>query len=191
MPRILHADVLAALSASNVGYMFMVDLHLDSDHLAFNSTLATRTHNSVTYVGAGNLGSVGEVTEGSDLNPGGCEISLSGINTALMSVILGEEYLNRPGKVYAALLDESNQIIGDPFIYFDGLIDSLSVTYSKTATITVSLKDRLVAWNRAKVKLWTHEEQQAQYPGDLGLEFVNAIADRDITWPAKKWFKVN
>lgn len=191
MSRTLHADVITALAQPTVRYMYMVDLQLDSDHLAFNSTLATHTYGAVDFIGAGNLGSVGEISESPGLDPGGCDVTLSGINTALLAVILGEEYLNRRGIIYIALLDDDNQIIGDPFIYFDGLIDSLSVNYSTTAAVTVSLKDRLVTWNREKVELWTHEEQQAQHPGDKGLEFVNAIAEREIIWPAATWFEAN
>jgi hypothetical protein len=185
--RDIEALALAELSEDNLRYIYLVDLQFDSGSLAFNSTLSVYTWNSTTFLGAGNLGSVSNLSESSTLDPSSCSVSLSGINDALLSAILAEEYLNRPAIIYIAMLDSVNQIIGTPFILFDALMDGIAVEYGKKSTITVSCKDRLSAWDRRKVRLWTDAEQKAKYPLDKGFEHLNFIADKEIIWPDKGW----
>lgn len=187
MSRELHSSVRLELSAAHIKYMFMVDLQLDSGSIAFNGSLSNYDYDEKIFVGAGNLGSVSSVTEDNNLDPSSCSITLSAVNQALLSAFLDEEILNRKAIVYVALLDESNQIIGEPFVYFDGLMEPPKITYGNSATILIDIKDRLAIWNRDKTQHLTNEEQIKQHPSDKGLEFVNAIASKEIVWPASTW----
>lgn len=191
MSRSLSSSVLAELSASNVRWMFMVDLQLDSGSLAFNGSLTNYVHFGKTFYAAGHLGSVGQVTEGTSLDPSSCPITITGIDASVLTKVLNEDILNRRGIVYIAILDEQNQIIGDPFIYFDGIMQTPSVSYGSTSSISINLVDRLAVWNRKKTQLLTNEEQLKHHPTDKGFEYVNGIAKQEIVWPAARWFEVN
>lgn len=191
MSRTIHADTLAALSDPTVKFMYMVELRFDSGTLAFNGSLRSHTYNSTTFIGLGNLGSVGKVQESTQLNPASIGIRLSGVNQTLLAAILAENYLNRRGLVYVAVLDADDEIIGDPILHFDGLLSSLDVSYGKTSSISVTLNDRLALWNRPKVRRYTKHDQAAAYPSDKGFDFVESIANKEIVWPAAKWFEVN
>ena len=56
------------------------------------------------------------------------------------------------------------------------------------ASIIMSAENRLVDFRRPREVRYTHEEQQNLYPpgpgtpGDLGLEFVNAIQEKQVYW---------
>ncbi len=191
MSRTIHADTLAALSDPTVRFMYMVEIQMDSGTIAFNGALKNYVVDSKTFVGLGNLGRVGAVQESTQLDPASISISLSGVNQTLVAAILGENYLNRRGLVYIAILDESDNIIGDPILHFDGLIASLDITYGRTSSISLTLNDRLVLWNRPKVRRYTKQDQQVSYPSDKGFDFVESIANKEVIWPAAKWFEVN
>ena len=189
MSRQIDAAALAELDSRNIRWIHLVDLQLDGGSITYNSSLEAYAYDSKTFLGAGNLGSVGAIEEGSELDPRECSLTLSAVNQSLLATILSENYVNRRAIIYVAILDEANQVIGNPFIYFDGLISGLSITYGKSATILVSLKDRLALWNKAKVQRYTHQEQVAKYPGDMGFEFVNQIADKEIVWPTAEYLR--
>lgn len=189
MSRTINASTLTALNADNLRYIYMVDIQLDGGDLSFNTSLANFTYDSKVFVGRGNLGQVSSIKESSNLDPDKCLITLSGIDTVLLAALLAENYVNRPAYVYIALLDESNQIIGEPFMHFPGVVGALAVSYGSEAVINIELNDSLVLWARAKIKRYTNQQQQSKYPGDKGLEFVEQITDKEIIWPTAEYLR--
>jgi hypothetical protein len=52
----------------------------------------------------------------------------------------------------------------------------------ESATIVLSLENRLIALDRSKERRYTHEDQQLSFPGDKGFEFVPDLQDKEIIW---------
>jgi hypothetical protein len=46
----------------------------------------------------------------------------------------------------------------------------------------MTAENKLVDFRRPREVRYTHQEQQNLYPADLGLEFVNAIQEKQIYW---------
>ncbi|MCH8035958.1 MAG: VWA domain-containing protein [Proteobacteria bacterium] len=58
----------------------------------------------------------------------------------------------------------------------------LDLAPGETATVTVTVESRLIAWERAKIRRYTNEDQQQRFSGDKFLEFVNQTMDKEILW---------
>lgn len=172
-------------------WAFLCSLHFDSATLAFTSLVRHIDWNGLTYRGLGDLGNVSKMEENSDLDPANYSITLSGVNPDLMQAVLNENYLNRPAECRLALLDDNDQILYEPMLYFAGKMDLISVRHAAKAAIEITVRDNLADWARPRTERYTDQDQQARYPGDKGFEFVTAIASKEITWPAKTWFEKN
>lgn len=191
MSRSISAPTLAALADDHVRWLVLARVDLNGGTLAFNSSLRDIVFNSITYTGAGDLGSVSGLTESGSLNPSEYEISFSGVNDTTLNLIANEQYMNNPAEVHIALLDEDGEIIGDPFLWLQGLTDSVNISYGKQSSIIVQVRDRITDWSRRRVSRYTDQEQKNLHPGDRGLEYVSEIASKDVEWPAKTWFEKN
>lgn len=189
--RIINSATLAALSAQHIRWLVFAKVEFDFATLAFNSSLSSKVLDSETYLGAGNLGSVSPVNESSGLNPSQFEIKFSGVNDDIINSAATEDYLNKKAIVHIAVVDEFDAIIGEPFIWFEGLTDGVDIQYGKNSVVVVSVRDRLTDWNRKRVGKYTDGDQQALHPGDKGLEFVTEVASREIVWPSREWFRKN
>ena len=33
------------------------------------------------------------------------------------------------------------------------------------------------------------QDQQAKYPGDLGMQYATTVSSKTIVWPASEWFE--
>jgi len=53
---------------------------------------------------------------------------------------------------------------------------------SETATIQVTVENRLIEFERTRVRRYTAEDQKIDYPNDKGLEFVAEMAEKEIVW---------
>lgn len=186
--RDIPNEVITALESGVFRMAFLVRLEFDTP-IRFSSLYETRTFDGVTYVGGGNLGSISSFSEGTDLEPQQYSVTLSGINDATLQAIGGSNYLNRDARCYVVMLDEDGNALGDPMTYFVGFTDEVKFTYAKTASIKVTVRDRLADWNRVKIERNVNADQQAKYPGDKGFEFVSQVADKKIIWPQSEYFE--
>ncbi|MGP4843304.1 hypothetical protein ACTXGQ_04160 [Marinobacter sp. 1Y8] len=185
--RDVHPDLIDAFQSRLFRPIYFVEILFDTP-LRFTSAYASVTLGGVEYFGAGNLGSVGPVEEGTDLDPQEFKISVAGISHASLAAVVTERYLNRSARCLVGLLSDEGQMIGEPLEYFSGLTDEIQVDFGKIGAISITVRDRLADWARPKVERYTNADQQARYPGDKGLEFVSQVADKDIVWPASSFF---
>ena len=56
---------------------------------------------------------------------------------------------------------------------------------TETSTIELKLENRLVALERAIERRYTDEDQKNLFAGDLGMEFIPDLQDKDIVWGKK------
>jgi hypothetical protein len=50
------------------------------------------------------------------------------------------------------------------------------------STITISVENKLVAFEKSRVRRYTAEDQKIDHPTDKGFEYVTAIVEKQILW---------
>jgi hypothetical protein len=140
--------------------------------------------NSQTWLGAGGLINMSTVEEGSTVEAKGITLSMSGVSTDFLSDILNEFSVGLPAIVYLGFFeDDGVTLIPDPIISWAGRTDQPTIEMDgSTATISVNCENQLVEMNIAVDRRYTNEDQQLDFPGDRGMEFVNSIQDVRIFW---------
>ena len=136
-----------------------------------------------TYTGTGDLLSISQITETSDISATGINVSLTGVKTSLISLAKNHEYQGRPLSVSLGAFDASGDLIADPVVIFSGFMDTMTISESGAfSTISISVENKLVAFERTKVRRYTAEDQKIDHPTDKGFEFVTAIVQKEIIW---------
>ena len=185
MTRDATAAVVIETKTAAPRTVALVELDFPSGFVRMNSTDRTIPFDSgsgiVNFLGAGRLGSVSIIGETTQLQANGLSLSLSGIPAAHVSLAF-ERAQGRAGRVWLGLLDSSYQLILDPSLIFSGLIDSSAIALGETGTVTINLENRVIAWERPKVRRFTNEDQQQRFAGDKFLEFVNQTVDKELLW---------
>lgn len=189
MARILTESVVAALSAESVRVAYLIELSFDLAPLRvwtgtgpFEWTTAGKT-----FIGYGDLLDLSDMEETEGVEANGIDITLSGTSPTIISVILGENYRNRRMRVWLALFDTATgELLDDPVSVFAGRMDTISLTDAgNTAQVRIACESKLIDLKRARERRFTHEDQQDLYPGDLGLEFVAALQEKETPWGRK------
>jgi hypothetical protein len=136
-----------------------------------------------TYTGAGDLVTVEPVQETNEVRANGLSFRLNGMPSAMVTRILAENYRGRACTLWLALFDASGAIIADPLMLFSGRMDQCLLNDpGDSCTITVTAESRLVDLQRPRERRRTDEDQQNLFSGDLGLEFVVGLQDRELLW---------
>jgi hypothetical protein len=183
MPRALSPAFLAAIESSAVRPAIFVESNFTSGPLYAWTGLGSIDWNGHTWLGVGSLGSISTIEEGSDVNAKGITIGLSGIDPVLLTGVVSEFQTGLPVTVYFGLFDASMALIADPVISFQGRMDQPTLDVDgQTASISINCENRLLDMNVSVERRYTNEDQQLDYPGDRGFEFVNSIQEVAINW---------
>lgn len=186
MSRTLTTDMQTVASATLVRPVIFVEADFDSGDLNLWSGFGSLVHDGKTYIGAGNLLSVGAIQENIELRASGLRLSLSGVLSPLLDKALTENYQGRSLIVRLGAMDESNDVISDPVIVFSGFMDTMSIADSgEEAIIQVSVENRLIEFERTRVRRYTDNDQRIEYPSDDGFEYVAEIQEKSIVWGDK------
>jgi hypothetical protein len=136
-----------------------------------------------TYTGTGDLLSISQITETADIQASGINVSLAGVKSSLIVIAKDHEYQGRPLIVSLGAFDASGSLIADPVIVFSGFMDTMTIAESgQYSTISIAVENKLIAFERAKVRRYTAEDQKIDHPTDKGFEFVTAIVQKEIIW---------
>lgn len=190
MSRSLSTEMLAVASAEVVRPLLFVEADFDTadgGSLNFWSGYGQITYGGKSYVGAGNLLSVSGIEENTDLKANGARVVLTGISEPLISKARDADYQGRNLVIKFGAMDENNDIISSPVIIFSGFMDVMNISDSgETASIAVSVENRLIEFDRTRIRRFTAEDQKIDYSSDEGLEYVAQLQEKAIVWGDKK-----
>ena len=187
MSRTLTSGMTAVTTADVVRPVYFVRMVFDSGESPsvlnlWNGT-GDLTYGGNTYTGTGDLLSISQITETSDISATGINVSLTGVKTSLIAVAKDHEYQGRPLSVSLGAFDASGDLIADPVIVFSGFMDTMTISESGAySSIGISVENKLVSFERTKVRRYTAEDQKIDHPTDKGFEYVTAIVQKEIIW---------
>ena len=208
MSRDLSDNTIDNISQDVVYPFFATELRFDGDNTlrlwTGQGTLVLE--DGTSWVGTGNLLNISAIEETSELAVKGATLTLSGVPSEVLSLALSEPYQGRVCNIYfgtlsqGSLLQESSSYIllqdgsrinletGEKGFneIFSGYMDQMNIEESgETSTIQLLVENKLVDLERARVARFTSGYQKSIYAGDLGLDFVEDLQDKQIPWGRK------
>lgn len=139
-----------------------------------------------SWVGVGSFGAVGPIEETTEVRATGARFQLSGVPSGLLNEVVGVSVQGRRARLWLAFMAEDwGGFIEAPVLLFDGRMDMVEVTDGgRIATIALAAENRLRDLERPRLRRYTSQDQQSDYPGDLGFDFVPELQELEIRWGA-------
>lgn len=182
MSRNFNNTVLTALRSDRFSLVLLVELDFSSGTVYTNSSPIDLQWANKTWTGLMGVGDLDAIKENTENKAANIKMTLTGIPRDLVGVSINENYQGRAVNIYLGALDENIRLYDSPVLVWAGKMDTMSVALGETAAIQLKCESNLVDWSRPKIRRYTDQEQQARFPGDLGLQFVNKMADLELTW---------
>ena len=187
MSRTLTSGMTAVTTADIVRPAYFVRMVFDSGEspnvLNIWNGIGDLAYGGNTYTGTGDLLSISQITETADIQASGINVSLAGVKSSLIVIAKDHDYQGRPLTVSLGAFDASGSLIADPVIVFSGFMDTMTISESgQYSTISIAVENKLIAFERSKVRRYTAEDQKIDHPTDKGFEFVTAIVQKEIIW---------
>ena len=187
MTRQLTASTITNINSDTVFPFFAVELKFDgSQTLRMWTGLGTLTLADTTeWFGAGTLLTISHVDETSEIAARGADITLSAIPSEVLSLALTEPYQGRECNIYFGTFDGGDQTTAPTNFneIFSGYMDQMNISEgADTSTIELKVENKLIDLERARVARFTSNYQKSKFPTDTGLDFVESLQDKKISW---------
>lgn len=178
MSRTVPADILAALAQPEVLPFYAIELEFDTAPLYFWTGYGDRVIDGKTYFGTGTLLTISGLEETGDLSAKSVTLGLSGISSDIISLALAEPYQRRRCRILFGVTNLTSIVE-----VFSGLMNTMTIRDTgETSTIELIVESKLVELERARIRRYTHESQQARYPDDSFFSYVTGLQGRAIVW---------
>lgn len=184
MARDLSPAFAAAATAGTIRPAVLLELEFHSGILRLWDGIGDLEWDGKTFTGGGLLlaGSIAEETQ--ELEAKNAVFELNGAPDSVVILALAEShYSGRTARAWLGLFDDTGALVEDPVRIFSGKMDTMPIVDDpQKPVVQLNVENDLARLTRAKERRWTHEEQQADYRGDLFFEFVPQMQDREISW---------
>ena len=204
MSRDLSITTLEALDEEVFYPFFAVELLFDDSIVRTWTGVGLLTlEDGTEWYGAGQLLEISSVEETQEMAAKGATVTMSGIPSELLSLALQEPYQGRVCNIYfgnflqGRLLQE-----GGAFILFEdgskigletnktgfnqmfsGYMDQMNIEEGpQTSTIELTVENKLINLERARVARFTSGYQKSKFADDKGLDFIESMQDKTIPW---------
>lgn len=183
MPRNLTSQMLAQTLAAVSMPVAFIEVDTPAGNVYFWTGFGEIAWNGKTWTGSGLFLNFSSIAETVHVQASGASFSLSGVPQSLISLVLQSLRRYFPIKLWIGALDATLAVIPDPYLVWDGLVDTGSIkSGGSTATITVTSENRLIALTTPKERRYTDQDQRIEHPTDGGFKFVEFLVNAIITW---------
>lgn len=178
MARTIPSALLTAITARECQPYLAFEALLDGGALRLWTGSGDKTIDSNTYTGAGALIGVGEMSEVIDLTAQSVTVTLSGLDSSVLTAALSENYQGRVANIYVG-----ERSVSDVMLAFSGYLDTMSPSDDgATSSLTVTIESKLADLQRPRIRRYTKESQKALYPGDTFFDWTADLADKQVPW---------
>jgi len=177
--------VADAMMSDHLDLILAAEIDFESGVTRVHSGTGNFTIAGNNFIGVGSLGAISEVKEQNTTSPTQLNLTLGGLDTALIGTILNENCVGRFGSIYIGVLNENGALIDyDPL--FRGKIRSTTLVTGNKGAINLTLSNIFEDWSRGKSWRYTDESQRKRNGDDRIFRYVPQMADRSIYWGSKK-----
>lgn len=178
-------DLLSAMEQPNVALVLAAEIDFPSGVTRVHTGTGTVIINGQTFLGVGNLGDVGSVTEENSTSSSTMSMALSGLDMSLVGETLNEEVIGCNVVCYLAVMNDQGVVTGAN-VLFEGFITDTSLQAGQQNALSYVIANVFERWSQGLPDRYTDESHQRLYPGDRFFRYVAQMAERSIFWGSKK-----
>ena len=181
--RNLSLGAQGSLESTSVRPLFLISCAFAAETIYVWTGVGDLSWNGQTWKGVGTFGNLSAIAESSEVQAQGITLTLSGIPTNLLADAMSTMNNAGQAQVYLGFLDTTGALVPDPIPAYIGLMDQPLIDLSTdTASISVTVENRLTDLQRARGGRYTEQDQRARHPNDGGLKYVSWLQDEFLNW---------
>lgn len=189
MPRNLGQDILGDSVYAEMlegNYRFDIGVRIAFPNGTVSLTSGSRDWNyNGSFTSVGSLLHVSSYSESSDLGTQNLNITLSGLDSNIVTNARDNEIQGSEVTAYISFIKGDDLNARATFEYFRGTIDNMIYTQdAESIAVQLKCENFLVRFDDRNIRRYTYEDQKQYFSTSLdsGLIFVDNIAEQELVW---------
>ena len=135
-----------------------------------------------TYLGVGDFGSISEARESEALSPASINLSLSGIDSNLITEAQEAGRYRDAVTIYEGYRQDDGTLVDDPWIVWKGWFEYAGITVGEDSSVSLTCHHDLSVLTDKDGTRFSDEDQLQRYSGDRFLQFVTDQHGLKLVW---------
>lgn len=178
-------EVADALMQPNVNVAMAAEFFFDSGTSRVHTGVGEILLNGEVFFGLGTLGSVGAIEESNSTSASKLAVTLSGVETQMLGIVMNEECVGREVVAYIVVFDDQFKTLASNKL-FRGKISESHLEAGSTSEVNYTISNIFEEWSRGQPWRFTDESMKKLHSGDRIMRYVAQMAERSIFWGNKK-----
>jgi hypothetical protein len=181
MSREIDSATITALNSDNLNLANLIQMDFDTP-IKVTDWARNVSALSTTFDSSSDLLEIDQFNESSELQVNSSTLVFSGVSQTFVALFLTNDYMDVRTRIWKAVLDNSDVVIGSPILVFDGRIASYSMEDSdNSSTVSVEVASHWKDFDLHNGRKTNNNTQQLYFPGDKGFEFASET-NKEIKW---------
>jgi len=181
MSRDIDSATITALNSDNLNLANLIQMDFTTP-IKITDWARDVSALSTTFDSSSDILEIDQISESSELQINSLSIRFSGVSQTYVSLFFNNDYIDVRTRIWKAVLDSSDSVIGAPILTFDGRIVSYAIVDDEnTSSVDVEVASHWKDFELINGRKTNHNTQQLYFAGDLGFEFA-AETSKDIKW---------
>jgi hypothetical protein len=181
MTRQIDAATIAALASDNLNMVTLLQIDFDTP-IKVTNWARNVSALSTTFLSSSDLLEIDQVSESSELQINSLNLTFSGVSQTFVALFLTNDYIDVRTRIWTAVLDNSDDVIGEPILLFDGRITGYGISDTQdSSTVAVEVASHWKDFDKTNGRKTNSNTQQLYFAGDKGFAFASESV-KDIKW---------
>jgi len=181
MPRSLSASVISELATNKINPIELVYIGVSTGYY-YTDHYKDVVYNSNTYTASSLFLGLSEVTESSEVAVNSLTLKFTGADQTIISLFLNNDYMDKVVNVYRGFLDDTQTLISDPFLLFEGRIENFNIDEDETSSnVLISVASHWADFDKVKTRKTNSNSQKLYFPNDKGFDYASQSV-KEIKW---------
>lgn len=181
MTRQIDAATITALASDNLNMATLVQLDFDTP-IKVTNWARNVSALSTTFLSSSDLLEIDQVSESSELQINSLNLTFSGVSQTFVSLFLTNDYIDVRTRIWTAVLDNADDVIGEPILIFDGRITGYGISDTQDSSdVQVEVASHWKDFDKTNGRKTNSNTQNLYFSGDKGFDFA-AESAKDIKW---------
>lgn len=181
MPRVENQATINALASDSLRLATLIKLDFPTPRYLtdYGQNISYGGNN---YQASSHILSIGDAQETGGVKVNSMDITFSAVEQTFVSLFLTSNHINVRVLIERAVLDDNDDVIGDPIAFFDGRIVSFDIEDSgNDSEIIVEIASHWQDFDKVQNRKTNSKSQNFWFPDDKGFEYA-ASTITNLKW---------
>ena len=181
MARSLSGSLTTELATNKLNPIDLIYIGVNTGYY-YTDHYKNISYGGNTYQATSLFLGVSDASESSEVSVNDLVVKFTGADQTIISLFLNNDYMDKSAHIYRGFLNDSQTLISDPFLLFEGRIENFNIDETDTSSeVSISIASHWADFDKVAGRRTNTNSQKLYFSTDKGFDYAS-LSVREIKW---------